>query len=287
MSPARLRSAGLTNVGLKRGRNEDCFSNDDDYCLHVVADGMGGHSAGEIASRMAVNLISRSFCKWTDRQANKEVLFGAHDPSVSLTGNYVLSSIRLANRVIFEMAGQRESYYGMGTTVAVLAVTPKLIISANVGDSRIYMIGNGKIEKLSEDHTMVAKQVDLGIITEEQAENSPLKHVLTRNLGSSEDLDAEVFELTPKKGYRFILCTDGLTDLVSDDEILDMAEREPNPEALCRILIDKALSRGGNDNATVVTVCLGGRKRPKFRFIKKIGTLLGGFSRKKRGIREK
>ena len=283
MSPARLRSAGLSNVGLKRGRNEDCFTIDDDYCLHIVADGMGGHSAGEIASKVAVNLIHRSFCKWTDQEADKEVLFGAHDPSISLTGNYVLSSIRLANRVIYEMAGQSESYYGMGTTVAVLAVTPKLIVSANVGDSRIYMIGNGKIERLSEDHTMVAKQVDLGIITEEQAENSPLKHVLTRNLGSSEELDAEVFELPPKKGYCFILCTDGLTDLVSDDEILDMAEREPNPEALCRVLVDKALSRGGNDNTTVVTGCLGGGKRSKLHFLNKIGSLFGGLSK---GIRE-
>jgi protein phosphatase len=242
---------------------------------------MGGHSAGEIASHMAVDLINRSFCKWTDLGSPEEVLFGKPDPSLSLTGNYVLSSVRLANRVIYEVAGQRERYYGMGTTVAVLAITPKLIITANVGDSRIYMVGNGKIERLSEDHTMVAKQVELGIITKQQAEDSPLKHVLTRNLGSSEDLDAEVFEIERRGGFRFVLCTDGLTDLVSDEEILALAEKEADPEVLCRSLVEKALSRGGGDNTTVVSVFLDGGRRPGFGFVKKVGSLLKNMGAKK------
>lgn len=272
MSTVLTNAAGITDVGLKREENEDSFFADSKLGLFVVADGMGGHLAGEVASRTAVDLIIKSFQNWTSTETAEEELFGYPDPSLSRTGNYILSGIRLANKVIHEMAIAHTQYHGMGTTIAVLAVMPELVISANVGDSRIYMVRDGQIERLSKDHSIVAEQVEMGIMTTEEAEHSPLKHVLTRNLGSSENLDAEIYEIEPTNDDRFILCTDGLTDLVSDDEIQQMVVAENDPENLCRKFIDKALTRGGHDNATIVSVYLTGFGKQKSVAAKKIGS---------------
>ena len=271
MKSALAKAAGITDVGLKREGNEDSLSVDDNLGLYIVADGMGGHLAGEVASRMAVDLINKGFRKCKETQVSEEDIFGYPDPSLSRTGNYILSSIRLANRVIYEMATEYKQYHGMGTTVAALAVLPGMLVSANVGDSRIYMVRNGQIERLSKDHSIVAEQVEMGIMTSEEAENSPMKHVLTRNLGSTENVDAEIFEFEPMFNDRFILCSDGVTDLISDEEIQEMIESEDNPEALCRNFIDTALERGGHDNTTIVSVYLSGIKRQKFGLVIKIG----------------
>jgi protein phosphatase len=274
MRSAIAKAAGLTDVGLKRDGNEDSFSIDMKLGLFVVADGMGGHLAGEVASRVAVDLINKSFKKWADADATEEDLFEYPDPSLSRLGNYVLSSIRLANRVIHEMATEHTDYSGMGTTVAVLAVMPDLIITANVGDSRIYLVRKGQIEQLSRDHSIVAEQLEMGIMTDEEAEQSPLKHVLTRNLGSAKHLDAEIFEIEPASQDRFLLCSDGLTDLVSDDEIHQMLETEDDPDALCKKFIDKALTRGAHDNTTVVSVYMSDIDGPKSGPLGKIGSFI-------------
>lgn len=274
MKAPQIKAAGLTDVGLKREGNEDSFSTDDELRLYVVADGMGGHLAGEVASRMAVDLINKSFREWTKSETPEEELFGNPDPSLSRTGNYIRGSIQFANRVIHEMATQYEQYHGMGTTVAILAVMPGMIISANAGDSPIYMIRNGIIEKISRDHTIVAEQIEMGVMTPEEAEASPMKHMLTRNLGSAEEVEPDVFEIQPANNDRFVLASDGLTDLVSEEEILAMAESQDNPEALCKDFISIALERGGHDNTTVATVHLSGIDKQNVGPVKKIGTLL-------------
>ncbi len=278
METALARSAGLTDVGLKRDGNEDAFSIDESLNLYIVADGMGGHLAGEVASRTAVDLINKSYRKWKGSETPEEEIFGCPDVSLSRNGNYILGGIQFANKVIHEMATHRKEYKGMGTTIAVLAFIPGLIISANAGDSPIYMIRNGRIEKISKDHNFVAEQVEMGLMTEEEAAESPMKHVLTKNLGSYEDLDPDIFEIVPANNDRFVLCSDGLTDLVTDDEILQMVEDEQEPEVLCRNFIDIALKRGGHDNTTVVTVSLSGTRKPKAGPIKKMGALLGDIS---------
>ena len=274
MRSAIAKAAGLTDVGLKRDGNEDSFSMDMNLGLFVVADGMGGHLAGEVASRVAVDLINKSFKKWVGSDVSEEDLFEYPDPSLSKIGNYVLSGIRLANRVINEMASESKEYNGMGTTVAVLAVMPDLIITANVGDSRIYLVRKGQIEQLSKDHSIVAEQLEMGIMTDEEAEQSPLKHVLTRNLGSAKHLDAEIFEIEPSSKDRFVLCSDGLTDLVSDDEIKQMVESEDDPDVLCKKFIDKTLTRGAHDNTTVVAVYMSDINRRKPGPLGKMGTFL-------------
>jgi serine/threonine protein phosphatase PrpC len=222
----------------------------------MVADGMGGHLAGEVASRVAVEIINKSFGKWSEIQAPPDEIFGFPDESLSREGNYILGSIRLANRVIYEMASEYEQYNGMGTTIVSLLVASGLIVAANVGDSRMYLVRDNRIERMSKDHTIVAEHVEMGVMTEEEASRSPLRHILTRNLGSSENVDAEVFEIEPSSEDLFILCSDGLTDLATDEEILNVALKESDPQRLNRKLIDLALERGAHDNTTVVTVFL-------------------------------
>jgi len=274
MKPPLVNASGLTDVGLKREGNEDSFSTDDRLRLYVVADGMGGHLAGEVASRMAVDLINKSFQEWTAENAPEEELFGYPDPSLSRIGNYIKGSIQLANKVIHEMATQYEQYHGMGTTVAVLAVEPGLIISANAGDSPIFMVRNGEIEKISKDHTIVAEQLEMGVMTPEEAEASPMKHMLTRNLGSAEEVEPDVFEIEPVNNDRFILASDGLTDLVTEEEILRMVETQDDPGTLCRDFVDIALNRGGHDNTTVVSVYVEGVEKQNTGPLKGIGTIV-------------
>jgi protein phosphatase len=265
------KSYGITDIGLKREGNEDSFSVEDSLGLYIVADGMGGHLAGEIASKISVEIINRVFRRWVEKDAGDEDIFGRPDGSLSRKGNYVLGGIRLANRVIYELALEKEEFHGMGTTVVVLLITPSLVIAANVGDSRIYLIRDGEIERLSRDHSIVAEQVEMGVMTEEEAENSPLRHVLTRNLGSSEEVEPDIFEIEPADKDRFILCSDGLTDLVNDAELLEMTERESDPVRLCRSLIEVVLKRGAHDNATIVTVDIADIKKPKRGIFNKFG----------------
>lgn len=256
-----IKSSGITDVGLKREGNEDSFSVEDSLGLYIVADGMGGHLAGEVASQIAVEMINKCFTKWLEEEANENEIFGKPDDSLSREGNYILGGIKLANKVIYELALEQKQYQGMGTTVVVLLVTPTMIIAANVGDSRIYMIRDGELERLSRDHSIVAEQVELGMMTEEEAANSSMKHVLTRNLGSSEDVEPEVFEIEPSNNDCFVLCSDGLTDLVSDDEILDMTEKVDDPENLCRDFVNEVLRRGAHDNTTIISIFLSDLKR--------------------------
>ncbi len=269
-----VKASGITDVGLKRERNEDSFSVEDTLGLFVVADGMGGHLAGEVASQVAVEMITKSYRKWVEKETPEEELFSAPDKSLSREGNYILSSIRLANRVIYEMALENEQYHGMGTTVVVLLVKPELIIAANVGDSRIYQIRDDRFERLSKDHTIVAEQIEMGMMTEEEASTSPLKHILTRNLGSAENVEPEIFELIPSDNDRFILCSDGLTDMVKDEEILRMAEEAEDPDQLCRRLVELVLKRGAHDNTTIISVFLSDLKKSKKSGINKIGLIL-------------
>jgi serine/threonine protein phosphatase PrpC len=284
-----VRASGISDVGLQREGNEDAFSVQSSLGLYIVADGMGGHLAGEVASRVAVEIIGKSFRKWLEDDTPDDELFGYPDASLSKVGNYIKSSIRLANRVIYEMATEYEQYNGMGTTIVTLLVTPNLIVAANVGDSRIYMVRDGHIERMSKDHTIVSEHVEMGVMTEEEAAKSPLRHILTRNLGSAESVEAEVFEIVPSGRDRFILCSDGLTDLTKDKEILEIALGEDEPELLSRKLVDLALQRGGHDNTTVVSVFVEDKQHAREGLITKLGSPLAdvlallGRMRKKAG----
>jgi len=268
-----LRTSGISDIGLQREGNEDSLLVEDSLGLYIVADGMGGHLAGEVASKVAVEMINKSYRKWLMSETPEDELFGYPDRSLSRPGNYILSSIRLANRVIYEMAVVYDQYHGMGTTVSIVLVTSGLVVAANVGDSRIYMVRDGRLERLSKDHTIVSEQVEMGVMSAEEAAVSPLKHILTRNLGSAENVDAEIFEIEPSNKDRLILCSDGLTDLVSDEEILAVTKKAEDPENLCQKFVQLARSRGAHDNTTVVSVFLDDMGKRRGSPIKKIGML--------------
>ena len=247
----RIPAAALSDKGLTRESNEDYFGIDDSINLYIVADGMGGHLAGEVASKVAVETIKKNVNRWVTNNRSEDELFDFADRTLSRRANYIVSSVKLANRVIYEMAKEFAEYKGMGTTVGVLAILASTAIVANVGDSRIYLIRGDTIELLSKEHNMVTEQLELGLISEEEAENSPLRHVLTRNLGSLGTVDVDVFEIEPMNNDRFLLCTDGLTDLVSDKEILAVVKNGNDPKPLCQQLVSEANKRGGHDNITV------------------------------------
>ena len=273
----QLKTCGISDIGLQREGNEDSLLVDDSLGLYIVADGMGGHLAGEVASKVAVEMINKSYRKWLGSDTPEDELFGHPDRSLSRPGNYILSSIRLANRIIYEMAVEYDQYHGMGTTVTIVLVTPSLVVAANVGDSRIYMVRDGRLERLSRDHTIVSEQVEMGVMSKEEAASSPLKHILTRNLGSAETVDAEIFEIEPSDNDRLILCSDGLTDLVSDEEILEVTKKADDPENLCRKFVQMARSRGGHDNTTVVSVFLDDMGKRRGVPVKKAGMFLADF----------
>lgn len=252
----KLKAAGLSDTGLQRDTNEDCYAIDNSLGLYIVADGMGGHSAGEVASKVAVQIIQKNIISWITKNVREDELFDFPDDTLCTRGNYILSSIKLANRVIYEMSREYDEYKGMGTTIGVLAIMPSTVIAANVGDSKIYLIRGNTIEPLSKDHNMVAEQLEMGLISEEEAKVSPLRHVLTRNLGSLETVNADVFEIEPMSNDSFLLCTDGLTDLVSDEEIMAIIKEGDDPEHICQLLVAEANERGGHDNTTVSLISI-------------------------------
>jgi len=252
----KLTAASLSDIGPVRGGNEDYFAIDNSNNLYIVADGMGGHLAGEVASKVAVQIIQKNVNHWINKNSPEDELFDFPDNTLSRRGNYILSSIKLANRVIYEMSREYAEYKGMGTTIVVLKIMPATVIAANVGDSKIYLIRGNTIEPLSKEHNMVAEQLEMGLISEEEAKISPLRHMLTRNLGSLDTVDVDVFEIEPMNNDRFLLCTDGLTDNVSDDEILRIIKNGDDPEHLCQQLVHEVNKRGGNDNITVSLIFL-------------------------------
>jgi protein phosphatase len=247
----KLKAGSLSDPGIKRERNEDSLATDNSIGLYIVADGMGGHQAGEVASKIAVEIIKENVNHWITTDSPEDEVFDFPDSTLSKRGNYISSSIKLANRVIYELSKENAKYKGMGTTIVVLSIMPYTTIASNVGDSRIYLIRGDTIELLSKEHNMVTEQLEMGLISKEEAEVSPLRHVLTRNLGSSDTVDVDTFEIEPMNNDRFLLCTDGLTDLVSDDEILRIIKNGNNPQHLCQQLVFEANKKGGHDNITV------------------------------------
>ncbi len=246
-------AAAKTDVGRKRQGNEDSFCLAPELGLFVVADGMGGHAAGEVASHLAVETIHEWMAKYL--AGDPVAVVGPEDPGCSAEANFLLSSIRLANRLIFEAAKERRDYQGMGTTVvAVLAVGERLTF-AHVGDSRIYRVRGGAIEQVSRDHSFVQQQVDKGIITPEEAQESQYRHMITRALGLKESVEIDVAEQPAQVGDILLLCSDGLSDLLEDDEILAiLQERAGDMEQACQSLVERANFKGGDDNVTVMLV---------------------------------
>ena len=246
----KIESAGISDIGKRRKQNEDSLFLDDRLGLYVVADGMGGHNAGEVASKLVVETI-RDYIRQGQSDDPVEERVGI-DANLSKEAQLLLAGIQLSNRIVHKTALSNEAYRGMGSTVSAVYFTEKTFIVANVGDSLIYLIRNGAIEQLAVPHTLVAEQ------TERDPDNAELlwsdfKHVLTRAMGVDEKVKADINEWPLCKNDILVICSDGLTDKASAEEILELVYNRRSERA-CKSLVDLANARGGDDNITVIVL---------------------------------
>ena len=229
----------VSDVGLKRSLNEDFASylEKDEFRIYVVADGMGGHNAGEVASKMAANeIVGYIEEKFSDE--TKE--------------NLINRAVKKANEKIFDFSRTNENLNGMGTTVTACFLTKTFVHIANVGDSSCLGIKNGKITKITKDHSLVQELVDNGSISETEAVNHPKKNIITRALGTSGKVSVDVFQVDIDEYDMYILCSDGLTNEVTNQEILEIIKNESNYMDMANKLVDLAKEKGGRDNITVL-----------------------------------
>ncbi len=239
-----MQVAGLTNRGKERARNEDNYflQTGPAIALIVVADGMGGHRAGNVASGLAVSTAERY---WDDLSPKTSL---SEEKSHELVKGLVLE----ANKMILDEASSSSARQGMGTTLTAGLICSNRLTIGHIGDSRAYLIKDGFIKLLTRDHSLIEQLVQSGQVKPEDAPNHPKRHVLTRALGTVADPEIDLTELEVETGAALVFCTDGLTNMVSADEILALYLELPNPERLAQALIDLANERGGFDNITVV-----------------------------------
>ncbi|WP_418790481.1 Stp1/IreP family PP2C-type Ser/Thr phosphatase [Phosphitispora sp. TUW77] len=235
-----MKWSKLSHVGRVRKNNEDNCCVCDDLQLLAVADGMGGHKAGEVASKLALDDISGYL------RNNSAII--EEDPAEALR-----MAFRHANTMVYEYAQQdREKFRGMGTTVTAALIRGERIYVAHVGDSRAYLVRCSTIKLLTSDHSLVNELLMNGSLTQEEAENHPQKNVLTRAIGTTASVDVDIVEENIIKGDIIILCTDGLSNMVNLEEIGEMAGEGDSLGDAARHFIEMALDRGGDDNITVV-----------------------------------
>jgi protein phosphatase len=242
-----MKFAVKTDIGQKRERNEDSYNiivnNDKAPVSFIIADGMGGHNSGEIASRLAVDFVSNYITSNPDEFSVESEI-----------SEKISALIAKANDLIIDNAKRNEKNSGMGTTIIVSMVLNNKIYIGNVGDSRAYLIRNGKIEQITVDHSYIEELLKSGSITKEEAVNHPQKNIITRALGSSKEVKADTFSVELQKKDSILFCTDGLTNMLNDDEILKAITESKEPEEICQKLIKGSIANGGEDNITVIII---------------------------------
>jgi protein phosphatase len=243
---------GLTDVGRKRRHNEDAYLLDAERGLFVVADGMGGHAAGEVASRITVESI-QEYIAATDEQQESSWPFGFNS-RVSLEGNRLTTAVEKANEKVMRAVQNRPELKGMGTTVVAALFDAERATLVHVGDSRAYLFRDGELRRLTDDHSWVQEQVNAGILSEDEAKSHPLKNVVTRALGGAAHVSVDLIEVPVRRGDRFLLCSDGLTGMVPDEDLFAHFRSEGDLEKTVRQLVDMANDRGGVDNVTAILV---------------------------------
>ena len=241
MADIRIETGKATDVGRRRDHNEDeqtVFTAQDGSLVLVVADGMGGHLAGEVASRMAIETLER------------ELTSPAADPATALT-----RAIEQANVEIWQAAADDPEKAGMGTTVVAAVIVGDAAYLANAGDSPAYLVRGRATAQLTDEHGLVAEQVKAGLITEEDAEHHPFRHMLTRCLGVEASVDVQTYQpWALQAGDVLVLCSDGLTEHVRRQEVAELAGQNYgiSPDGIAQLLVNLANERGGHDNITVV-----------------------------------
>jgi len=244
-----LDVAGLTDVGRVRASNEDSFGYDERLGIFVVCDGMGGHAAGEIASRIAVDAVLDYF---REHEPGMKQDTGLDD--APLGARLLAEAVKQANDAILEYAEEHKNTSGMGTTLVAARFADRNVSIANVGDSRIYLLREGELLQLTEDHSLVMEQVRRGMLTLEEAQHSSVKNIITRALGTDETTLPDLGEFPAQDGDVLLLATDGVLRHVGDAQIRDILLQIPSLKAACTTLIDAANQGGGDDNSTCVLV---------------------------------
>ena len=246
-----IQAFGVTDVGRKRKHNEDALAWDvNEEGLFIVADGMGGHAAGEVASKITVDTVGEFIA--ATRQKEEATWPFKYNHELHFNSNRLAVAIEKANERVMAAVAAQPWLKGMGTTVVAGLLDGKILSLAHVGDSRAYLYRDGQLSRLTDDHSWVHEQVTAGILTEEEAKSHPLKNVVTRALGGGPSVSPDLQELSLEVGDVFIFCSDGLTTMLSDEEIQDAVASESDPKKLCEKLVETANDKGGVDNITVV-----------------------------------
>ena len=255
----KITYQAITDVGKKRKGNEDSLFVNAEQKLFVVADGMGGHVAGEVASREAVDAIQAFITDTASADKNRTWPF-PFDPKVSLEANRLRAAFRLANRKIASAIADSQDLRGMATTASAVLLGPQGASVAHVGDSRVYVLRDGKLEQITHDHSWVEEQVRAGTLSPTAARQHPWRNVVTRALSGGEDPEVDVTEVAPRPGERYLLCSDGLFTVVPDSRIAELLGDMKAPlDAIARALIAAANDAGGPDNITALILQIDAR----------------------------
>lgn len=245
-----IEIAGKTDVGLKRRLNEDQYLVDAETQLLAVCDGMGGHNAGEVASRIAIEAVA-AFIQRSHREKEITWPYGL-DPVLSFDGNRVRTAIQLANKKVFKAADVREEYTGMGTTVVAGLVGSDSITVGSAGDSRCYLFHDGALKQVTRDDSWVAAAGAEGILSASELARHPLRNVITKAIGAKETIDIEIVEQPLAAGDLILLCSDGLHAMIGDEVIAEILSAGGALDDMATKLIEAANQAGGKDNVTVV-----------------------------------
>lgn len=248
----RLEFAAKTDTGLVRSHNEDCVAISPAHGLAILADGMGGYQAGEVASGIAVKVLKEALEEGLSRLSDKQLeLQRQSGPAHQLMDE----SIHRANDAILEAARIEACYEGMGTTLIAALFHGDTVTIAHVGDSRAYRLRQGDLVQITKDHSLVQEQLDAGLISPEWAQFSSIKNLVTRAVGVGTDMEVEIHDHHVEAGDLYLLCSDGLSDMLADQEICELVKnRQPSLDDACNGLVQKANNNGGRDNISVILV---------------------------------
>lgn len=244
---------GATDVGRRRQLNEDSLLVDENSRLYIVADGMGGHNAGEVASKLAVEMVA-NFVRRSLEEEEITWPYGV-DPRMSMNENRLRTAIMLANKRVWKEADSRQDYTGMGTTIVAALLDQSIITIASAGDSRAYRIRRGRLKQITTDDSWVQVAINEGVLRPEEAENHPMKNIITKAIGAKEKIDVNIYEQALEAEDLFLLCSDGLHGVVEGQTILEIFEASGgNLEECVHALIAAANDTGGRDNITAVAL---------------------------------
>jgi PPM family protein phosphatase len=246
----RIEARGITDVGQRRDHNEDAYLVEESLGLFIVADGMGGHAGGGTASRLAVETIRDAVAHAKENEPERFVIGGADD---TLIPDLLQRAVEEACAVIYRTAQEDPDLAGMGTTVTAALLDGRTAFVAHVGDSRCYLLRDGRIYQVSEDHSLVNEQLKAGAISAEEAKHSRFKNIITRSVGFEQQVQVDLMGLELEPNDAVVICCDGLSNLVDDPEILSIVEESPLDVAPGR-LVALANDRGGDDNITAIVI---------------------------------